>query len=122
VSFAQFVVLHVSFKEIASFQEFRPGRKLAFCDRVILCDRAYGGRIVWREIGVPAEFIYLQQVYYTVGLKLIGNVSQNILLTVGVLHILFVSKKNKMRRKRLTPPSIDLLVLFIKCMLIWTEG
>jgi hypothetical protein len=38
---------------------FRPGRKLAFYDQIILCDRAYGGRIVQREIGVPAKFIYL---------------------------------------------------------------
>jgi hypothetical protein len=56
------------------------------------------------------------------GLKLIGNVSQNILLTVGALYILFVSKEDKMRQKRLTPPFIDLLDSFIKCMLIWTEG
>ena len=49
-------------KKIASFQKFRPARELALCDRIILCDRESGGRIVWREIGVPAEFIYLQQV------------------------------------------------------------
>jgi hypothetical protein len=54
--------LHVSFNGIASFSRVQTGPHLAFCDRVILCGRECGGRVVWREIGVPAEFIYLQQV------------------------------------------------------------
>ena len=90
------MVLHVSFNGIVSFSRVQTGPHLAFCDRVILCGRERGGRIVWREIGVPAEFIYLQQVLLQKGgLKLIGNVSQNILPTVGLLHILFVFKKGQ---------------------------
>ena len=118
------MVLHVSFNGIASFSRVQTGPHLAFCDRVILCVHERGGRIVWREIGVPAEFIYLQQVLLQErSLKLIGNVSQNILPTVGLSsYISCVQERTEMRRKGLTPPSIKLFVSFIKCMLIWTEG
>ncbi len=95
------MVLHVSFNGIASFQKFRPGRKFAFCDRVILCDRAYGGRIVWREIGVPAEFIFCNRFITKGGLKLIGNVLQNIFLTVGALHRLFMSKESQDEKEKI---------------------
>jgi hypothetical protein len=35
------------------------------------------------------------------GLKLIGNVPQNILLTVGTLHLLFVSKKRQDEKEKI---------------------
>ncbi len=90
------MVLHVSLNGIASLSRVQTEPHLAFGDRVTLRGRERGGRIVWREIGVPAEFIYLQQVLLKKGgLKLIGNVSQNILPTVGLLHILFVFKKRQ---------------------------
>ena len=63
--------------------------------------------------GTRGVYLFATGLITNGGLKLIGNVSQNILPTVGLLHILFVfKKKTEMRRKRLTPPSIKLLVLF----------
>ncbi len=73
--------------------------------------------------GYPQSLYICNRFITKGGLKLTGNVSQNILLTVGALYIYYLCpRKDKMRRKRLTSPFIDLLDSFIKCMLIWTEG
>ncbi len=89
-------MLHVSFNGIASFSRVQTGPHLVFCDRVILCGRERGGRIVWRENrGTRGVYLFATGLIIRGGLKLIGNVSQNILPTVGLLHILFVFKKRQ---------------------------
>ena len=89
------MVLHVSFNEIASFQEFRPGRNLhsmteLFYVTACMVEESSGGKS-----GYPRRLYICNRFNTKRGLKLIGNVSQNILLTVGILHILFVSKKRQ---------------------------
>ena len=72
--------------------------------------------------GYPRSLYIAIGLFQKGGLKLIGNVSQNILPTVGLsTYIICVQVRTEMRKKRLTPPFID-LCSFIKCMLIWTEG
>ncbi len=116
------MVLHVSFNEIASFQESRPGRNLHSVTNLFYVTASVAEESSGGKSGYPQSLFICNKSITKGGLKLIGNVSQNILLTVGALYILFVSKEDKMRKKRLTPPFIDLLDSFIKCMLIWTEG
>ena len=72
--------------------------------------------------GYPRSLFICNRSITRGGLKLIGNVSQNILPTVGLsTYIICVQVRTEMRKKRLTPPCIDLLVSFITYMLLWTE-
>jgi hypothetical protein len=72
--------------------------------------------------GTRGVYLFATDLITKGGLRLIGNVSQNILPTAGLsTYIICVQVRTGMRKKRLTPPFID-LGSFIKYMLIWTEG
>ncbi len=77
------------------FQEFRPSRILhsvteLFYVAASMAEESSGG-----ESGYPRSLFNCNRSITRGGLKLIGNVSQNILPTVGLLHILFVFKKRQ---------------------------
>jgi hypothetical protein len=105
------------------FQEFRPDRILHSVTELLYVAASVAEESSGGKLGYPRRLFICNRSYYQKGgLKLIGNVSQNILPTVGLLHILFVFKKRqRWEEKGLTPRSIKFFVSFIKCMLVWIE-
>jgi hypothetical protein len=51
--------------------------------------------------GYPRSLYFATGLFQKGGLKLIGNVLQNILLTVGALYILFVSKARQDEKEKI---------------------
>ncbi len=95
------MVLHVSFNEIASFQEFRPGRNLHSATELFYVTASVVEESSRGKSGYP-QSLYICNRFITKGsLKLTGNVSQNILLTVGALYILFVSKERQDEKEKI---------------------
>ncbi len=110
------------FNEIASFQGPRPGRNLHSVTELFYVTASVAEESSGGKSGYPRSLFICNRSITRGGLRLIGNVSQNILPTVGLsTYIICVQVRTEMRKKRLTPPFID-LGSFIKCMLIWTEG
>ncbi len=62
--------------------------------------------------GYPQSLFICNRSITRGGLKLIGNILQDILPTVGVLHILFVFKKNSDEKKK-----VDTTVYRITCFI-----
>ena len=103
------------------FQEFRPGRILHSVTELLYVAASVAEESSGGKSGYPRSLFICNRSITRGGLKLIGNVSQNILPTVGLsTYIICVQVRTEMRKKRLTPPFID-LCSFIKCMLVWTE-
>ena len=89
------MVWHVSFNGIASFQESRPGRILHSVTELLYVAASVAEESSGGKSGYPRSLFICNRSITRGGLKLIGNVSQNILPTVGLLHILFVFKKGQ---------------------------
>ncbi len=110
------------FHEIASFQGPRPGRNLHSVTELFYVTTSVAEESSGGKSGYPRSLFICNRPITRGGLKLIGNVSQNILPTVGLsTYIICVQVRTEMRKKRFTPPFIG-LGSFIKYMLIWTEG
>ena len=104
------------------FQEFRPGRILHSVTELFYVAASVAEESSGGKSGYPRSLFICNRSITRGGLRLIGNVSQNILPTVGLsTYIICVQVRTEMRKKRLTPPFID-LGSFIKYMLVWTEG